>query len=427
MLFATYTVTNTNDSGAGSLRQAMLDANRWSDVDTIKFSVGWGNQTIMPSSKLPWVVNPVIIDATSQPGYSGKPLIQINGSWAGAGADGIRVDAGGSTIKGLIINNFSGSGLFLYNKGYNTVQNCWIGLDQSGNWMAGNKGHGILVQSSYNTIGGWNTWDRNVISGNINAGIFLYGNLAQYNQISNNYIGTDASGSWSVGNSNGIHANGASNNRIGQQGRNVISGNKQDGVLCNSWGSTGNWIQNSYIGTNASGTGAVGNGMYGVEISQPNNLVGGVGGGAGNLVSGNNLSGVVLFTASATGNKIQCNKIGTDYSGTKALGNKTRGIEITNGATYNTVGGGTTRGLNIISGNAAGGIGIYSQSAFNWIQNNYIGLSVNPWVAIPNGWNTGVILTDNPGPNTIITTWGWKTLAGNAPIVPNDKIGGVLP
>ena len=424
MLYATYTVSNTNDSGWGSLRQAIHDANRWSDTDTIKFNIGWGNKTIYPTSALPASVHPVVIDGTSQPGYSGKPIIQINGSAAG-GADGIRFDGGSSTVKALIINNFQGSGVFLYNKGYNTVQNCWIGTNEWGNWYAGNKGHGILVQSSNNTIGGWNTWERNVISGNGNAGVFLYGWSAQWNQISNNYIGTDAGGSYAIGNSNGIHAMGAHNNRIGQQGRNVISGNKNDGVLINHGGASGNWIQQSYIGIDATGTKPLGNGLYGVEISQPNNLVGGVGTGVRNVISSNGLSGVVLWLTSATGNKIQSNYIGTDYTGTRDLGNKTRGIEISNGPSWNTIGGGTMRGCNVIAGNDAGGIGIYSGSHDNWVQNNYIGLTSNPWVALPNGWNTGVILTDNPGPNTIITTWGWKRLAGNAPIVPNDKLGGV--
>jgi hypothetical protein len=368
------------------------------------------------------MTSPVIIDGTSQPGYSGKPIIQLNGASAGW-ADGVRFDGGNSVVKGLIINNFQGSGVFLYNKGYNAVQNCWIGVNEGGNWYAGNKGHGILVQSSNNAIGGWNTWERNVISGNTNAGIFLYGGQAQWNVISNNFIGTDATGSYAISNLNGIHVNGASNNRIGQQGRNIISGNKEDGVLVNTWGAKYNWIQNSFIGLDVTGTKALGNGHYGCEISQADNLVGGVGYGAGNVISSNGFSGVVLWLTSATGNKIQSNYIGTDYTGTKDLGNKTRGIEISNGPAWNTIGGGTMRGCNVIAGNDAGGIGIYSGSHDNWVQNNYIGLTPNPWVALPNGWNIGVILTDWAGSNTVITTWGWKVLSGNTQI-PNDKLGG---
>jgi hypothetical protein len=41
---ATFTVTNTNDSGAGSLRQAVLDANAAAGADTIVFDASFNGE-----------------------------------------------------------------------------------------------------------------------------------------------------------------------------------------------------------------------------------------------------------------------------------------------------------------------------------------------------------------------------------------------
>jgi hypothetical protein len=73
---AVFTVTNTNDTGAGSLRQAILDANA-SPGSTIGFSIGTGQQTITPASDLPIVTAPTTIDGSTQPGYAGTPLIRV--------------------------------------------------------------------------------------------------------------------------------------------------------------------------------------------------------------------------------------------------------------------------------------------------------------------------------------------------------------
>ncbi|MGQ9866972.1 MAG: hypothetical protein ACUVSQ_11970 [Pseudanabaenaceae cyanobacterium] len=77
---ATFTVSNTNDTGSGSLRQAILDANSTAGADTIVFSIGTGLQTINLTSSLPPITETVTINGTSQPGFTGTPLIQINGS-----------------------------------------------------------------------------------------------------------------------------------------------------------------------------------------------------------------------------------------------------------------------------------------------------------------------------------------------------------
>jgi hypothetical protein len=113
---ATFFVTNTNASGAGSLRQAILDANAFSG-GTIKFNLpGTGVQTISPpSGDLPAITKPVLIDGTTQPGFAGQPLIEIEGSSAGL-ASGLELDAGssGSVIRGLIINRFQLSAIDIF-------------------------------------------------------------------------------------------------------------------------------------------------------------------------------------------------------------------------------------------------------------------------------------------------------------------------
>src|SRR5687767_3177635 len=145
-LMSTYTVTSTADSGSGSLRQAILDANNHAGADTIKFAIGSGAKTITPSSKLPGRGDETTLDATTQPGYAGKPLIEINGASAGSGADGLKIFGAHATIKGLIINRFSGSGILVTGKGYNTISDNYIGTNAAGTGAAGNKAHGIIIQ-----------------------------------------------------------------------------------------------------------------------------------------------------------------------------------------------------------------------------------------------------------------------------------------
>ena len=83
---ATFTVTTTADSGPGSFRQAILDANAAGDLDTIQFSIpGTGPFSIAPTSPLPPLLSPVVIDATTQPGYVNQPRIELNGAGAAAG------------------------------------------------------------------------------------------------------------------------------------------------------------------------------------------------------------------------------------------------------------------------------------------------------------------------------------------------------
>ncbi|MEA2736661.1 MAG: hypothetical protein QOE14_3112 [Humisphaera sp.] len=329
-LLSTYMVTSVNDAGAGSLRQAILDANAHAGADTVKFAIGSGAKTINLAKGLPVLGDQLTLDATSQPGYAGKPLVTLNGAAAGAAIDGLKITGSGVQVRGLAINRFSGSGILVLGTGSNRITNCYIGTDSAGSSASANAAHGILLQSPNNTVGGTTAADRNVISGNGSSGVFVYTNAATGNTIRGNYIGTDASGAMKIANAkNGVQINGAASNVIGgitAGERNVISGNARDGVIIVNAGSKLNVVVGNFIGTDATGTKALGNGWYGIEISQPENVVGGATAGAGNIVSANGYGGIVLYQATASGNRVQGNFIGTDVTGTKDLGNIGRGV-----------------------------------------------------------------------------------------------------
>src|SRR5262249_18856242 len=142
----TFLVSNTNDSGAGSLRQAITDANNTAGVNVIRFSIGTGAKTINVLSQLPNITDPVIIDGTTQPGYAGAPLIELNGAGAGNAA-ALNITAGGCTIKGLVINRFTYSAINLTTHGGNVIQGNYLGTDINGTADLGNNLHGIYVGS----------------------------------------------------------------------------------------------------------------------------------------------------------------------------------------------------------------------------------------------------------------------------------------
>jgi parallel beta-helix repeat protein len=110
-----FTVTTFADSGAGSLRQAILDANSHPGAEIIDFQIGSGVQTIIPLSSLPTITGPVTIDATTQPGFAGKPIIEINGQ--STFGSGLAIAASNVTIRGLVINRFGGPGIDVFGSG----------------------------------------------------------------------------------------------------------------------------------------------------------------------------------------------------------------------------------------------------------------------------------------------------------------------
>jgi len=368
----TFTVINTNDSGAGSLRQAILDSNNTSGADTIKFDIlGSGVHTISPASKLPTITDAVTIDGYSQPGA--KPNAKAVGTDAilkivldgpGGGA-GLVITGSNSTVKGLVINR-SGGGIYIDGPGAtgNKVTGNYLGTDASGTQDLGNDAHGLTVDGANNTVGGATAAERNVISGNDALGILFEDTGAGGNKVMGNYIGTDASGTKDLGNaSHGVAIDDVPNNTIGGTttgARNVISGNNGNGVSI--LGNDGNKIMGNYVGTDATGTKDLGNTYHGVYIDYgKDNTIGGTTAGERNVISGNNGNGVLIEGAGATGNKVTGNFIGTDKNGAAPLGNSANGVYIS--APNNTVGGTTAGGRNTISGNAGSGVSIYGAGA----------------------------------------------------------------
>ncbi len=363
-----------------SLRGAITNANNNAGTDFVYFGIGAGAQTIAPGSALPTITDPVTIDGTTQPGFSGTPIIELDGSGAGTPwVDGLHITGGSSTVKGLVINNFSRDGIRLSGSGGNTIEGNYIGTDVNGAADLGNGSAGVYISDvSNNTIGGTAAGAGNLISGNSLYGVQILGSSATYNKVEGNYIGTDVNGTADLGNgSAGVRMqNSAHDNTIGGTttgASNLISGNNSQGVDIFGSGVTGNKVQGNYIGTDVNGTAPVPNG-YGVLISDaPSNTIGGTAAWAGNLISGNNDYGIYIYgTGTATGNLVQANYIGTDATGTVDLGNTPHGIRIWGGSN-NTIGGTVRAAANTIAFNGGDGVRVDGASTTgNTIRGNSI-------------------------------------------------------
>src|SRR5439155_16370547 len=182
----------------------------------------------------------------SQPGASQNTLatgtnavllIEVNGAGAGAGVDGLTLTAGNSTVRGLVINRFTGSGVVLSgaSAGADVIAGNCLGTNAAGTADLGNSIFGLFIGSNAhdNTVGGSTAAARNVISGNDNNGIQVSGGAGSGNQIQGNYIGLNAAGTAAVGNTvYGVHALRAGLVIGGTTPgtRNVISGNLDDGM-----------------------------------------------------------------------------------------------------------------------------------------------------------------------------------------------------
>ena len=425
---ATLFVSNTNDSGQGSLRQAILTANSSAGSHVISFSIGSGHVSISPTSPLPPITQPVMLDGSTQPGYSGVPLIEITGAGAGGGARGLYVTgaAAGSTIRGLVINRFTAQGIFIDTSNV-SVQNNYVGLTSDGHSSAGNSGDGVAVFSGTsaasangNVIGGTTASTRNVISGNGGNGIGITaqdGGTANNTSVQGNFVGTDVNGTGSIGNGgDGILVNnatgagtitgtvlggtlGTSPNGACTGACNLVSANGANGIGLWHGGVTGSTVAGNFVGTDVSGTTRLGNSNIGVEVNETaNNIVGGTIAGTRNILSANGGAGVFLTGAGATGNQVEGNYIGTNAAGTRGLGNVKMGVGVGSspgaigahsdtigGSAGATIGGPCTGACNVISGNGQNGIFITgSESYGHVIAGNFIGLDASGAYGIGN-------------------------------------------
>jgi parallel beta-helix repeat protein len=315
---------NINDHGTGSLRQAIIDANanpNGPTPDVIDFNISPGGvQGITPQSALPEITDPVVIDGTSQPGFAGTPIIQLDGSQAGT-ADGLSISAGGSTVEGLAIGNFSNAGISLASGGNNIIQGNYVGTDVTGTVAMPNGAFGVYV------------------------GLGSSGNR----------IGTD--GSNPVAQANVITATGP-----GANAYNVLID-----------GTNNNLVTGNYIGTNATGTAALGGGNevgVGLIHGAQNNFIAGlaspieaIGGLDPNIISGNSVG--IQVDSNANNNLIAGNFLGTDGSGSTAIAN-VDGIQMNNGSSSNVI------TNNLISGNTRDGVMIFDGGNNNTVSKNLI-------------------------------------------------------
>jgi hypothetical protein len=417
-LLATFVVLNTNDSGTGSLRQAILDANATTATDTINFNIATASKVINLTSELPAITNRVTINGASQVNLGDPPIIELNGAAAGTTANGLTLTADNNTIRGLVIYGFGGRGILIQSDN-NVIEGNFIGTNVAGTAAQANLSHGIeILDGSNNRIGGvmgtctppFNCqfpFVRNVISGNILDGILINAtatNTASGNQILGNYIGANASGSGAIPNGrHGINfAAGAANTLVGGSAtgqENVLSGNTNAGVAFTAATAVNNVVQGNYIGTNPTGTASVPN-VRGVLMQSAGvNFIGATAPGTRNVISGNILFGIdITDTASV----IEGNLIGTAASGTAALPNGSDGIRIT-GSVGVRIGGTATGAGNTIAFNGGDGVTIIGVAAArHTIRANSI--HSNGGLGIDLG-NDGVTLNDlldpDVGPNTL--------------------------
>ena len=406
---ATFTVNSAADTDDGicnaancTLREAINAANASPGADTIRFSIGSGSRTIALASALPAITDPVTIDGTTQPGFAGSPLIELNGAAAGTGASGLHITAGSSVVASLVINRFvpgfpilGGNGIFIETGGGNVVRGCYIGTNVSGTAALGNGGDGILISNSAdNLIGRTDVSQRiNVISGNGQHGVEIATGSADGNTIAGNRIGTNAAGTAALPNGAvGIDISAGSNNVVGSDlpGDTLVSGNVGDGISLSS-GISGTVVKNCWVGINAGGTAALGNGGQGIDLGGVN----GVTIGPGNVASGNALSGILLISGSS-GNTVAGNFVGTNPAGTAAIGNLANGI-IVSGASSN---GNTIGPGNVVSGNATNGVRLRTGTTGNVVKGNFVGVNAAVTAALANTLE-GIQINDGAHDNTI--------------------------
>jgi hypothetical protein len=328
-----YTVTSAADSGPGTLRDAINYANSQQTTTTIDFViVGTGVHTIQLLSPFPYAFYPLIIDGYSQSGASPNTLatgdnavlkIDIDGALAGSGASAFLLGSGNTTIKGLAITHFSAYAIFVQSNN-NTIEGNFLGTDPTGTVAEGNGFGGIAMGygSTGNLIGtngdGVSDYaERNLISAN-GTGIILFSTNTTGNVVAGNYIGTDATGTLPLGNSQyGMSLESVVNNRIGVQATdadptaepNVVSGNPYGGFYIGLTGCANNVVTGNYIGTDGTGTKPVGNGI-GILLLQGATSTR-IGGSAalGNVIAFNGTVGIAVTDPMTLGNSIRANSI----------------------------------------------------------------------------------------------------------------------
>lgn len=388
-----------------TLPSAILAANANPGLDFIHFRIGSGGRVTFqvplwetdvtpgedPSRALPPVTDPVVLDGTTQPGYSGTPIIWIRGATPGFDRDGygaqpdegIRIFASNSVVKGFVISQFRFAIVVRGND--NKIESNYLGTNFAGNAADTVSGLGVgLVVGDRNVVGG-SAAKRNLISGHQSAGVAIWGGSSNF--IQDNYIGTNASANAPIPNGDwGISLSGGRNHHV--KG-NVISGS---GTGVHVRHTPGNTIQGNFIGTNTRGDRGLGNGTgvvvdLGGTPTQPVAVAATIGGtapSARNVISANRSDGIYIDRY-AGGNRILGNYIGTTPNGVTSLPNLGHGIHILD-ARANQIGGTEAGAGNVIAGNLGNGLFVNGDEAqANRVQGNHVGTNVRGSLSLGNG------------------------------------------
>ncbi len=433
----TFVVTTTTDgNGAGTLRTAITSANSNPGADTITFNIpGSGTQTMPITSNLPVITDPVTIDGTTQPGYSGTPLIRFTPGVGGLNSL-INITGGNSTIKALSFASFSGittnNGMIVLASNNNVVAACHSGTG-SGNTQ-------VYITGANNLVGGTTTADRNYFYGNTSGreNVIIRGIAATGNRVTGNVFGTTPAGARQTNSGKHILIEDAPGNFVGGTvgttpggsctGEcNVLSGSDNDAIAIFGTGSTGNTVAGNYIGLMADGLNVNRNANYGVHIQNAsNNTIGGNTSAARNVVAANSFG--QIWVESGTGNVITANYIGLKANGSEAVTGTFNvpafGVQLN--SNNNRIGGLTPGERNIISGSNRG---VIISGNSNLIQGNYIGTDATGSFALTTQLD-GVLITG--ANNTIGGTAGTtprgactgacNVISGNARNGPNNGL-----
>ena len=440
-----YAVTNTNDSGAGSLREAITSVNASSSTQYsgISFAV---TGVITLASNLPAITKKVLIDGGTAPGYAAgntttAPLVAVNFNNVASGFN-FNSGSAGSGIYALSIYGSNSNGITLNASNITLLRN-YIGLNLSGA-AGGNRQNGIYIAAaSINNVIGSNPKSisglySNVISGNTLNGIRIYGSAG--NQIQANAIGTNPAGTSAIGNgNNGIlvtyyatentiggtayydSATGQTNDPTGNKGTvpivyiapplgNLISGNTQNGVHIDQYSEL-TALSGNFIGTNNAGTAAIGNGGNGVSITNSNNnqLIGCTFEDNPfiyyNVLSGNGENGLYIYNSNAI--LVQANFFGAGANNATIVANRLNGILVAGTSAGVQVGGviplGNVSAGNGVIGSPIKGDGIRLEGTVSGFTtfNTFAGIFAFQGAA-PNTGNG--ITVDSNGANNLIRT-----------------------
>jgi len=442
---ATFTVDQVRDAGTGSLRDAIEQSNINGEPDTILFDATLAGKTIHPLTPLPPLIEgSLTIDGDID--ANGSPDIALSG--AQVGGIGLNVRSPDNTVRGLAIHLFEkGVAISGYRARGNTVAGCYLGFALDGIVARANDyGVSISGTAAHNTVGGTAPADRNVISGNEEAGVAI--TASDYNRVLGNLIGLDSAGEVSIRNGAGVVITDSQRCRVGNgdpNGRNIISANgrldywvyamggeSQDRALNGHspfdflFGGvvvvrgSSNRIAGNYIGTDPTGSAPMGNAWAGILLLETVSPVVG----PGNVVGGSQDGIAVWYCRQA---RIWGNYIGVRADGTGAVANYEGVWLLSSGGTV--LGGTDAAARNVISGNGYDGIYVSTEGPGNWggsgpsladteILGNYIG--VDPSGTVPLGNGAGIQLSRSLG-----RTWIGNARPGSGNVIAASRGTGI--